>query len=141
MSRFPILRAVERANQLVSRHLSRELGPAGLTDIEAQVLFHLDHLPAGARPSVRDLRSAFGLAPTTLSAVIDRLERGGLVNRAVNPADRRSTLVVPTALGRRRIAEIRDVLLRIESSVALDISAADLSAFQRVLDALEKSTR
>lgn len=141
MSRFPVLRAVERANQLVSRRLIRELGPAGLTDIEAQLLFHLDHLPAGARPAVRELKSAFGLPPTTLTAVIDRLERKGLIKRAVNPADRRSMLVVPTALGRRRIAEISEVLSRIESSAAAAIGPQDMAAFQRVLDALERSTR
>lgn len=140
MSRFPVLRAVERANQLVSPRLSRELGPAGLTDIEAQLLFHLDHLPAGARPAVRELKSAFGLPPTTLTAVIDRLERKALVKRAINPSDRRSMLVVPTALGRRRIAQISEVLSRIESSAAAAIGPQDMAAFQRVLEALERST-
>jgi len=140
MSRFPVLRAVERANQLVSRHLGRRLEKAGLTDIEAQVLFHLDHLPAGARPAMRDLKSAFGLPPTTLTAVLDRLERRRLVRRAVNPDDRRSTLVVPTALGRRRITEMSKLLSGIEAAVSGSVSAEDLVAFRRVLDALEKAT-
>ena len=141
MSRFPVLRAVERANQLVSRHLGRRLEKAGLTDIEAQVLFHLDHLPAGARPAMRDLKSAFGLPPTTLTAVLDRLERRRLVRRAVNPDDRRSTLVVPTALGRRRITEMSKLLSGIEAAVSGSVSADDLVAFRRVLDALEKATQ
>jgi DNA-binding MarR family transcriptional regulator len=140
MSRFPVLRAVERANQLVSRHLGRRLEGAGLTDIEAQVLFHLDHLPASARPAMRDLKSAFGLPPTTLTAVLDRLERRGLVKRAVNPDDRRSTLVVPTALGRRRITEMSKLLSGIEAAVSGKVSADDLAGFRRVLDALEKAT-
>jgi len=141
MSRFPVLRAVERANQLVSRHLGRRLEKAGLTDIEAQVLFHLDHLPAGARPAMRDLKSAFGLPPTTLTAVLDRLERRRLVRRAANPDDRRSTLVVPTALGRRRITEMSKLLSGIEAAVSGSVSADDLVAFRRVLDALEKATQ
>lgn len=140
MSGFPVLRAVERANQLVSRHLGRRLEGAGLTDIEAQVLFHLDHLPAGTRPAIRDLKSAFGLPPTTLTAVLDRLERRGLVKRAGNPDDRRSTLVVPTALGRRRITEMSTLLSEIEASVSSNVSPGDLAAFRRVLEALEKAT-
>ncbi len=140
MSRFPVLRAVERANQLVSRHLVRRLAGGGLTDIEAQVLFHLDHLPTGTRPAVRDLKSAFGLPPTTLSAVLDRLERRQLIKRAPNPEDRRSTLIVPTALGRRRIAEISALLASVEQAVAAGVSAADLAAFGRVLDALATAT-
>ena len=141
MSRFPVLRAVERANQLVSRHLGRLVEGAGITDIEAQVLFHLDHLPKGSKPAMRDLKSAFGLTPTTLTAVLDRLERRRLVKRAVNPEDRRSTLVVPTPLGRRRIAEMSALLTRIESGVSASVSAEDLAAFRRVLEALEKATR
>ena len=140
MSRFPVLRAVERANQLVSRHLGRELAPAGLTDIEAHILFYLDHLPKGTGPAVRDLKAAFGLPATTLTAALDRLEGRGLVKRAANPDDRRSTLVVPTALGRRRITAISEALSRIESAVAAEITPADMAAFQRVLDALERST-
>ena len=141
MSRFPVLRAVERADQLVSRHLGRLVEGAGLTEIEAQVLFHLDHLPKGSKPAMRDLKSAFGLPPTTLTAVLDRLERRRLVQRAVNPEDRRSTLVVPTPLGRRRIAEMSALLTRIEAAVSADVSAEDLAAFRRVLDALEKATQ
>jgi len=125
----------------VSRHLGRRLEKAGLTDIEAQVLFHLDHLPAGARPAMRDLKSAFGLPPTTLTAVLDRLERRRLVRRAANPDDRRSTLVVPTALGRRRITEMSKLLSGIEAAVSGSVSADDLVAFRRVLDALEKATQ
>lgn len=140
MSRFPVLRAVERANQLVSRHLTRKLAGAGMTDIEAQVLFHLDHLRPGVKPAVRDLKKAFGLPPTTLSAVLDRLERRKLISRAPNPGDRRSTLIVPTALGLRRIAEISALLSEVETTVATGVSAADLAAFRRVLDALEKAT-
>lgn len=140
MGRFPVLRAVERANQLVSRHLARRLAGAGLTDIEAQVLFHLDHLPTGARPAVRDLKQAFGLPPTTLSAVLDRLERRKLVKRAPNPDDRRSTLIVPTPLGRRRIAEISALLTEIESAVAGRVRSEDMAAFERVLGALETAT-
>lgn len=141
MGRFPVLRAVERANQLVSRYLTRQLAGEGLTDIEAQVLFHLEHLPLGARPAVRDLRSAFGLPPTTLSAVLDRLESRKLVRRIANPDDRRSMLIAPTALGRRRSAEISALLSAVEAAIASGISSGDLAAFGRVLEALEKATQ
>jgi len=75
-----------------------------------------------------------------LTAVLDRLERRRLVRRAVNPDDRRSTLVVPTALGRRRITEMSTLFSGIEAAVSGNVSADDLVAFRRVLDALEKAT-
>ena len=42
---------------------------------------------------------------TTLSAVLKRFERGGLVGRVRNPDDGRSVLLEPTPEGERRIQE------------------------------------
>lgn len=131
-----VLRRVERAAQLLSRHLGRELGD-GLTDAEAHVLFHLKHLPQGTTASIRDLRRTFGLRPSTLTAVVDRLERQGLVERRPNPADRRSLLVEPTAKAEAAVARVAAVIDGLEKTVRDEVSGRDLAGFIAVLDALE----
>jgi MarR family transcriptional regulator, organic hydroperoxide resistance regulator len=50
--------------------------------------------------SVRELVEATAQRPSTLTGVLDRLERRGLVGRSANPADRRSVLVRLTPGGR-----------------------------------------
>jgi DNA-binding MarR family transcriptional regulator len=133
-----VLRQVERAAQLLGRHLTTRLG-GGLTDLEAHVLFHLVHLAPGVSPTLRELHTALGVRPSTLTAVVDRLERQGLVERTPNPADRRSALVVPTARAARTIAEVTAALDGIEAAVAAAVEPADLAAFRKVLAALEEA--
>lgn len=136
--RVRVLRRVERADQLVGRYLAQRLG-GGLTDLEAHVLFHLDHLPPDTTPTMRELRRAFGLTPSTLTAVVDRLEGHGLARRQPNPADRRSPLIVPSDAGRTAIAEVTRLLEAIEAAVAERVTAEELAGFRAVLDALEEA--
>jgi DNA-binding MarR family transcriptional regulator len=131
-----VLRSIERAAQLLSRELARRLG-GGLSEAEAHLLFHLEHLPRGTVPSVRELQRAFGLRPSTLTAVIDRLERQGLVERRLNPADRRSFLIAPTPSARKTIRHVSAVLDELESAVRGRVTAAQLAGFDAVLAALE----
>ena len=50
--------------------------------------------------SVRELVAATAQRPSTLTGVLDRLERRGLVERGANPQDRRSVLIRLTPEGR-----------------------------------------
>jgi DNA-binding MarR family transcriptional regulator len=56
--------------------------------------------------SVRELVTATAQRPSTLTGVLDRLERRGLIERGPNPADRRSVLVGLTPDGRRSAARV-----------------------------------
>jgi MarR family transcriptional regulator, organic hydroperoxide resistance regulator len=76
--------------------LDDELAQLGLSAGETNLLACL----AGtAPPTVRTLGDATGQRPSTLTGVLDRLERRGLVERRPNPADRRSTLIALTPAG------------------------------------------
>jgi DNA-binding MarR family transcriptional regulator len=60
------------------------------------------------------LATTFGLAPRTITELIDTLERDGLVERRTDPADRRARQVHLTAAGeqaRERGAAIRERLI------------------------------
>ena len=140
MADVRLLRQVERAAQLLSRHLASRLGDH-LTDAEAHVLFHLNHLPRGIQPSMKELRAAFGLRPSTLTAIVDRLERQGLVARRTHPEDRRSLLVVPTASATAAIGRVSRLLDGIEATVASRVTPADLQGCTAVLRALEDALR
>lgn len=138
--KVPILRQVERGAQLLSRSLTERLGD-DLTDGEAHVLFHLEHLPRHVEPSIRELQRAFGIRPSTLTAIVDRLERQGLVERKANPTDRRSYLVVPTESARSAIARVSKVLEGIEAAVTSRVNAEEMAGFSAVMQALEEALR
>ena len=130
-----VLRSVERSAQLLSRYLTAQLA-GELTEVEAHVLFHLEHLH-GVRPTMRELQRAFGLRASTLTAIVDRLESQNLVQRQPNPDDRRSTLVVPTAAAKKAIARVSQVLADIESSVRSRVTNAQMAGFAAVIQAID----
>jgi DNA-binding MarR family transcriptional regulator len=122
--------------QRITHHLllalDDELADLRLSAAETNVLACLSE--TRGRP-VRELVAATAQRPSTLTGVLDRLERRGLVERRPNPADRRSTVVVLTepggAAARRVAAAFERVAERIPPGTAAEIG--------RVLDALERT--
>jgi len=75
-------------------------GRHGLTPIEAQVVYVLAQTPS----TLAVLAERAGVHKGNLSAVLDRLERDGLVLRESIPGDRRARLAVLTEVGERTTA-------------------------------------
>jgi DNA-binding MarR family transcriptional regulator len=134
--RWAVLRGAERLSQKLPRYLTSELERLRLTDLEAHVLLFLSKDDR----SVADLQKALGAAPSTLTGVIDRLERSSLVKRIVNPADRRSFLIHALEPGRNAAMRVSATFDRFESRV-LDhggLASDDVAAFLRVVGAIDE---
>lgn len=95
---------------LVSCALDRALGEYGLGVSDFEVL---DRLVATPKSRVQELASSVHLSQSALSRVVARLERDGLVERAMCPDDRRGIFVAVTAHGRSRHAEAAPVRQRV----------------------------
>jgi DNA-binding MarR family transcriptional regulator len=100
------------------------LEPLGLTPSRERALRAIAHADQPLR--MVQLAERLGVVPRSVTPVVDALEGAGLVTRAVDPANRRSTLVRLTEVGRERLAAIREA--RREAS---DELFAVLSAEQR----------
>jgi DNA-binding MarR family transcriptional regulator len=88
-------RLANRTNALVDDVL-RELG---LTIPLANAMWKLD--PGKAAPSMGELARRIGCDPSTVTGLADRLEERDLIERVVNPANRRSSFLVLTPEGLR----------------------------------------
>jgi MarR family transcriptional regulator, organic hydroperoxide resistance regulator len=127
-----VIAQLEAATHRVVEHLSAELRELGLTPGEVNALAHL----RAERPlSVAELVAATGQRPSTLTGVIDRLERRGLAGRAVNPRDRRSFVLELTPAGIEAARTVEAAFASVEARAGLQES--DVAAFHRVLRALE----
>ena len=133
-----IVAALEAAVHRVLDHLAAELADLGLRQAEINVLAQLS--PGEPRP-VGELVGATGQRPSTLTGVLDRLERKRLVRRRVNSADRRSFTIELTAAGERAAARVQDAFAALDASVRDDVPPRAADGFHHVLDALERQTR
>jgi DNA-binding MarR family transcriptional regulator len=133
-----IVAALEAAVHRVLEHLARELADLGLRHAEINVLAQLR---PGARRPVGELVAATGQRPSTLTGVLDRLERARLVRRRVNAADRRSFTIELTAAGEAAAERVRDAFSALDARVGDDLAPGAADGFHHVLDTLERHTR
>ena len=133
-----IVAALEAAVHRVLDHLAAELADLGLRQAEINVLAALS--PGAARP-VGELVVATGQRPSTLTGVLDRLERKRLVRRRVNAADRRSFTIELTAAGKTAAARVDAAFAALDDRVRAELPPTAADGFHHVLDAIEHSTR
>lgn len=69
--------------------------------LEASELSALEHLQAVGPITLGRLGERLSMSPGAVTALVDRLERKGYVERIPNPKDRRSALVRETEVGLR----------------------------------------
>ena len=84
--------------------LDRRLRPLGLTRVQWQALLWLSR--SGGALVQRELSERLDIGAPATVALVDRMERDGLVTRSAVPGDRRRNAVVVTAKARRLQATI-----------------------------------
>jgi len=88
-----------RVHQLVLARLDGILKPHGLTFPRYEALVLLTFSSAGSLP-LGKMGERLQVHPTSITSIIDRLERAGLVERQRHPEDGRAVLAAITPAGR-----------------------------------------
>lgn len=79
------------------------------------------------------LGTALGLDKTTLTTVLDKLERHGLVVRRPDPADRRVRIPEITAAGREAQARVTPALRKAEAELLSTLSPEEREMLRTIL--------
>ena len=111
MSELPLLVGWERVTHRLLSALDGELRDLDLSAGEVNALACFAGEDAA---SVKELVQRTGQRPSTLTGVLDRLERRGLLARTAHPRDRRSLQVVLTPEGRRTRARVDAAFTAVE---------------------------
>ena len=122
---------VLRAVALWIESSPRELG---VSQAEAHVLAHLAWHP---NSTINDLHTSFGHKRSTLTGILGRLERRGLIRRVAHPTSRRLVSVALTDAGQVLADNVRATLDDLESRLRSQVGDEAVEAFLRVLRALE----
>jgi DNA-binding MarR family transcriptional regulator len=133
-----LLLTLQRATHATLAVLAAELSNLELTGSEINVLANLAD---GRSRTVSALGAAIGSKPTTLTSVLDRLERRGHITRGAHPDDRRAVQVVLTSSGRATAATIRDVVGEIEELAVWNLPEDAVAGARAVLNAFAEMAR
>jgi MarR family transcriptional regulator, organic hydroperoxide resistance regulator len=135
-SDWSALLALQRAAHATVHVLAAEL--AGL-DLTASEINALANLADGPNRTVSELAAATGTRPTTLTSVLDRLERRGHITRGGRPGDRRAVLVQLTPSGRQAAATIRQAITSLERRALGALPAEAVAGLHAALHALTEA--
>jgi DNA-binding MarR family transcriptional regulator len=129
-----ITASLERSAHLIGAYLDSTVGGLGLTQGEAHVLGQI-----GVRGSVSIsvLHHEFGHKRSTLTNLLDRLGKRGLLRREMSRTDRRSILIRLTPSGKRTAAQVNNALDRLDKALSDQLKHRDLVGLAAVALALE----
>jgi DNA-binding MarR family transcriptional regulator len=129
-----VIPIIQQATHRIGRHLESALAAVGVDQGEAHVLSALVDGPM----SIGALVDAVGVKRSTLTNILDRLERRGLIAREINPNDRRSFLIRPTRGGERAAKKVAAVFSSVDTKLARTTTAHERQGFDVVLARLRE---
>jgi DNA-binding MarR family transcriptional regulator len=125
--------AIDQALQRTSKHMHRTLGITGPQRLVLRIVGRLPGLSPG------DLARHLHVHPSTLTGVLKRLERSGLLARTTDDRDARRSLLRLTSKGRRfDVAALGTVEAAVERALAR-LDAPQIEATRAVLRAVTES--
>jgi len=127
---------MRRIVRLWRREVDQALADHGLSQATAVPLLVLSRWGKCARQGV--LAEEMGIEGPSLVRLIDLLQAEGLVERRVDPTDRRAKMLHLTAIGETKADEINRVLRRVRAYLLKDISSEDLAVTFEALRSIER---
>lgn len=130
-------RLLLQAREAVMTHTRPSLREHGLSDQQWRVLRVLGenaHFDEGVETG-RVAREAFLLGPS-LTGVLTRMERDGLIERRRCPQDARSTVVRATELGLSKVAKLSEAIEAHYAFMESELGKQKLAQLYQMLDAV-----
>lgn len=131
-------RELERATHDIGVYLQTALRDLRVTQAEIHVL---GYLAGSGSATVGDIHVSFGHHRSTLSSVLNGLERRNLIVRSINPDDRRSVVVTLTLAGASSAERVQLAVAELERRVVGATGMVEREGYRAVLAAVEAATR
>lgn len=128
---------LHRGAQVMRTALDEVARDHGLTGLRDWLV--LTALGDGRSRTQLALGHELGVDKTTLTALLDRLERDGLIVRHLDPNDRRARIPESTKAGKAIAAKIEKARDAVEVRVLAQFSADDQNALRELLTRLAES--
>ena len=130
-------------SQLINR-LARRLAALGETQLRP-LAFGMAQLPVlallkdGRSMSPGELARAIRVEQPSMTQMLARMDRDGLIHRAADPTDARRSVVSLTQTALDRLPQGREVLLALNERVLEGFSADDVATLTRLLHRLHEN--
>ncbi len=127
---------IGRVMRRVYEHYDSRLSPFNLTTPQYMVF---NALWMGDGITIGELGQRVALDGSTITGILDRMEKNGYVERRPNAEDRRSALVYLTGKAREAGPRIISFADELDAAIRKSFPAQDMAVFERVLRELGRS--
>ncbi len=127
---------IGRVMRRVYEHYDSRLSPFNLTTPQYMVF---NALWVGDGITIGELGQRVALDGSTITGILDRMEKNGYVERRPNAEDRRSALVYLTPKAREVGPRIIGFADELNAAIRKNFPAQDIAVFERVLRELGRS--
>ena len=124
---------ISRVSLSVTAALKKEFATSGVEQVKPAYLCVLMSLWQEDGLKVVELSKKAGLEPSTMTGLLDRMERDELVERMTYPADRRVLRIHLTKIGRQVRDPVLKVVDRVISEIFAGIPQEDISQTKNLL--------
>jgi DNA-binding MarR family transcriptional regulator len=138
MKPLKILSPLHKAIRQIEIFLDRKTSQHNLSCSEGHMVSYL--LSYSPCP-LADLNRILNLKPSTLTSMLDRLEKRKIITRKIYPDDRRSWIIELQPEGKKLAKEIRSTLESFEQSIIQQLSEEELEAFEKVTSIISSVTK
>ncbi|WP_155477057.1 MarR family winged helix-turn-helix transcriptional regulator [Heliobacterium mobile] len=120
--------------------LDEHLIPHGITNQQARIVGHIgDCEEKGCSICQKDIELAMGLKGSSITSLLQGLEKNGFVKRSTSVSDGRAKVLSLTTKGEDLIDEFNDVFRDMEHRIVLGMTAEQKRLFLELLQLVSKN--
>jgi DNA-binding MarR family transcriptional regulator len=133
-----IIYGITAAQRILMTHLKDRLSAEGLsiTVVQAGLLFLLGQQDSR---TMTELSRLLFTENSSMTRLVDRMEKGGLVQRQADPQDRRTLIISITEAGRKQADAAKKIVKAVNEEVKARLSPEELEVFKKVLGRLNRA--
>jgi len=135
-----LIAAYERFRRAEAAFHQRVRSVTGMGENELRLVHYvLNAHREGKTVKPTEIARHLGISSASTTALLDRLERGGSLQRLSHPTDRRSIIIAPTREVEERLSATVDEYNRRLASLSDELSDDERAAVERFLGALTEA--
>lgn len=124
---------IQYISRMLKRHVDQQTLKFGLTTEQGRTIIHL-YLHKNEVIHLTDLMKTFNIRKSSLSSLINNLEKNGFVVRTVENGDQRQKRIELTKLGEERVQMLLDVFEYQEAKVREKLTKEESLELDNLLD-------
>jgi len=131
------LSPIHKAVRQIALYLEPKCAALGVSPAEGHLL---SYLRTYAPCPITEIVRVFGIRPSTMTSILERLDGRGLLTREPDPEDRRSVRISLTREGRVVADRINRLVRDLEGRIGTRVGQRELAGFRSVMGAVEAAT-